>query len=323
MPITLALAGDTVLGRRVADRLAGGAPPHSLVHPAVVEAAREADLFVLNLECCVSDRGEPWPRTDKPFFFRAPPVAVELLHHLGVDCVTLANNHALDFGQQALVDTFEHLSEAGIGWVGAGPDVVRARQPEVLTASNGFRLAVVGTTDHPGDFAAGPGGAGVAFADLRTETPGWLPAIVQEAKRAADAILVTPHWGPNMTSEPVPHVRRAAHDLLKAGATLVAGHSAHVFHGVQESVLFDLGGFLDDYAVDPVLRNDLGLLFFVTLDEDGPPRVEAFPLALDFCFTRPANDEEGSLIRRRFTAACRAMGTEVIEERGRLIITLR
>jgi poly-gamma-glutamate synthesis protein (capsule biosynthesis protein) len=296
------------------------AGPHSLVHPAIVEVVRAADLVVLNLECCVSERGQPWPRPDKPFFFRAPPMALDFLAHLGVDCVTLANNHALDFGEQALLDTFEFLSSAGIGWVGAGPDLERARRPVVLTAPNGFRVALIGVTDHPGDFAAEPDRPGVAYAALWTETPDWLLALVRTAGDGSDAVAVTPHWGPNMTPEPVPHVRRAARELALGGATLIAGHSAHVFHGVQGRVLFDLGDFLDDYAVDPVLRNDLGLLFLVTLDERGPSRIEAIPLALDFCLTRPANEEEASWISRRFGEACRAMGTEIREEAGRLVI---
>jgi len=317
----VALAGDTMLGRSVAERpiLAG---PESLVHPDVVATAQAADLFVLNLECCISDRGAPWPRSDKPFFFRAPPAAVGVLNHLGVDCVTLANNHALDFGEVALLDTFEHLTAGGIAWVGAGPDVERARRPVVLEA-DGFRLAVMGVTDHPEDFAAGPRRPGVAYADLWNEVPGWLIDGVSEARSRADAVLMTPHWGPNMTPEPVPHVRQAAPALVAAGATLVAGHSAHVFHGIQGPVLFDLGDFLDDYAVDPELRNDLGLLFLVTLDQGGPIRVEAVPLRLEFCFTRPAEGDEVAWIGRRFRDACAAMGTQVQEEGGRLVVQLR
>jgi poly-gamma-glutamate capsule biosynthesis protein CapA/YwtB (metallophosphatase superfamily) len=319
MSITLALAGDTMLGRGVAARMAD-APPRSLVHPELVEAFHEADLFVLNLECCISDRGRPWADPAKPFFFRAPPAAVDLLSHLRVDCVTLANNHALDFGEVALLDTFDHLTTAGIAWVGAGPDLERSRRPALLTTRKGFRLAVLGVTDHPQDYAAGPDRPGVALADLRNEFPAWLPEAIGSASEQTDAVLVTPHWGPNMTSEPVPHVLRAARELLRAGATLVAGHSAHVVHGVQGRVLFDLGDFLDDYAADPALRNDLGLVFVVTLDERGPSRVEAIPIALDFCFTRLANEEEASWISRRFGEACRAMGTDVREEAGRLVV---
>jgi poly-gamma-glutamate capsule biosynthesis protein CapA/YwtB (metallophosphatase superfamily) len=314
--VKLALAGDTMLGRKVGEALAER-PPSALVAPEVVEVAGEADLFVLNLECCVSERGEPWRLPGKPFFFRAPPAAVELLALLGVDCVTLANNHALDFGPEALADTLRHLEAAGIAAVGAGPDLAAARRPAVLDGG-GLRLAVVGASDHPEQFAAGDGRPGIAFADLHAGLPTWLEQAVRTAD--ADAVLVTPHWGPNMTSAPLPYVRRAAGALVDAGATLVAGHSAHVFHGVAGRVLYDLGDFLDDYAVDPVLRNDLGLLFLVTLDRRGPSAIEAVPLALDYCHTRLADGDDAAWVRRRFRRACAELGTEAAEQAGRLVV---
>jgi poly-gamma-glutamate capsule biosynthesis protein CapA/YwtB (metallophosphatase superfamily) len=308
-----------MLGRGVARSLEEG-PAHALASEEVVAAARGADLFVLNLECCISERGTKWPAPGKPFFFRAPPRAVEFLVHFGVDCVTLANNHALDFGEEALLDTITYLDAAGIAHVGAGADVHAARAPAVLEAT-GFRLGVVGLTDHPEDFAAGEDRAGVAFSDLRDGLPPWIPKVVQSL--SVDAVLVTPHWGPNMNPEPLPRIRRAAAELAECGATFVAGHSAHVFQGVRENVLFDLGDFLDDYAVDPILRNDLGVLVFVTLDDRGPVRIEALPLKLDICSTRVADGEDDAWIRRRFKEACASFGTGVTERDGRLVVSLR
>jgi poly-gamma-glutamate capsule biosynthesis protein CapA/YwtB (metallophosphatase superfamily) len=319
MTVTVALAGDTMLGRGVARALAT-TPPEALVAPEVRAAIGQADLVVLNLECCISDRGRPWDAPGKPFFFRAPPRAVELLALLGTDCVTLANNHALDYGVEALADTLNLLAAAGIATVGAGLDLEQARRPTIL-ATGELRVAVLGVTDHPPDFAAGPDRPGVAFADLGRRVPDWL----LERIRAADAevVLVTPHWGPNMTSEPVGHVRRAAAALVDAGATLVAGHSAHVPHGVAGRVLYDLGDFLDDYRVDPRLRNDLGLLFLVTLDAAGPVRLEALPLKLEFCHTRLAAGQDADWMRRRFRSACAALDTSVEGAAGRLIINWR
>jgi poly-gamma-glutamate capsule biosynthesis protein CapA/YwtB (metallophosphatase superfamily) len=319
MTVTVALAGDTMLGRGVARALAT-TPPEALVAPEVRAAIGQADLVVLNLECCISDRGRPWDAPGKPFFFRAPLRAVELLALLGTDCVTLANNHALDYGVEALADTLNLLAAAGIATVGAGTDLEQARRPTIL-ATGGLRVAVLGVTDHPPDFAAGPDRPGVAFADLGRRVPDWL----LERIRAADAevVLVTPHWGPNMTSEPVGHVRRAAAALVDAGATLVAGHSAHVPHGVAGRVLYDLGDFLDDYRVDPRLRNDLGLLFLVTLDGHGPVRLEALPLKLEFCHTRLASGEDAAWMRRRFRSACAALDTTVDEEADRLAVNWR
>jgi poly-gamma-glutamate capsule biosynthesis protein CapA/YwtB (metallophosphatase superfamily) len=301
-----------MLGRKVAERIVCEGPK-GLVAEDVLALTRGVDLFVLNLECCISERGTPWPDPTKPFFFRAPPAAIEVLRELGVDCVTLANNHALDYGPEALLDTLGHLSSAGIACVGAGRNIEQARAPALLDA-NGLRLAVLGCSDHPPEFAATRESPGIAYGlEWVAEAVGPLDA---------DAVLVTPHWGPNMTLEPRRYVRRAAASLRTAGATLVAGHSAHVFHGVQQGILFDLGDFLDDYAVDSELRNDLGLLFLVTLDRGGLRRLEAVPLKLDFCHTRIAEGDDASWIRRRFRAACATLGTEVGEDDGRLVVSL-
>jgi poly-gamma-glutamate capsule biosynthesis protein CapA/YwtB (metallophosphatase superfamily) len=306
--VKLALAGDTMLGRGVAEVL-GKRPPDSLVDPALVEITRAADLFVLNLECCISERGEPV--ADKIFTFRAPPAAVETLLHLGVGCVTLANNHALDYGLDAFLDTLAHLREAGITSAGAGRNVEEA-QSRVLVRG----LPIVGFADHERAFAAGPDRPGIAFADLAHGLPAWL-------RECAPGALICPHWGPNMAPSPVPHVRVAAQELREAGPALVAGTSAHVFQGVEGNVLYDLGDFLDDYARHAVLRNDLGLLFLVELEPDGPRRIEAVPLKLDYASTRLARGDEEDWIRQRFRTACAELGTEVLEDDGRLVIVAR
>ena len=307
-----------MLGRGVAERLRE-APPESLFAPEVVDAARAADLLVVNLECCISERGAPAPR--RVFHFRAPPVAAEALAHLGVHCVTLANNHALDFGPDALLDTFHHLRAAGVAWVGAGAGEEEARRPVALEA-DGRKLRSVALSDHPREYAAAPGRPGIAFADLtKRKLPDWVRTALSGAETGpADPVLVCAHWGPNMVREPQPEVLRAAGSLARMGATLVAGHSAHVFHGVDGRVLFDLGDFVDDYRVDPNLRNDLGLLWFVELDGTDVVSVEALPLKLDYCHTRIAAGDDATWITRRLAGACARFGGSVHERWGRLVV---
>lgn len=320
MAFRIALAGDTMLGRGVGDLLAEK-PNRPLCAPEVVDAARSADLFVLNLECCISDRGAPWPDPYKPFFFRAPPSAALTLAALGVDGVTLANNHALDYRHEALLDTLALLDEAGIAWAGAGPDSTVARRPAILERA-GVRVALVSLADHPAGFAAGRDRPGIAFAELREGVPAWVTQTIAEA--GTDVVLVSPHWGPNMAPDPVPHVRASAAVLAEAGATLVAGHSAHVFQGIDViggcPVLYDLGDFIDDYAVDKALRNDLGLLWLVELEGGRTTAIEAVPLALEYGFTRVAEGAGRAWITRRLTEACRPF--EVAEVGGRLRIDL-
>jgi poly-gamma-glutamate capsule biosynthesis protein CapA/YwtB (metallophosphatase superfamily) len=303
----LALAGDTMLGRGVARELAKR-PPQSLVAAEIAELTRSADLCVVNLECCISERGAPVP---KAFNFRAPPEAVETLVHLGVDCVTLANNHAVDYGLEALLDTFTYLDEAGVRWAGAGENLEQARAPVVIDG-----LPIVAFSDHEPGFAASRDHPGIAYADIRRGVPEWLLDL-------APGAMVCPHWGPNMTASPPTYVRAAALALREAGAALVAGTSAHVFHGVEGRVAYDLGDFIDDYAVDRRLRNDHGLLFLVDLEPDGPRHMEAVPLRLEYAYTRLARGEEAEWISERFRTACAALGSEVREEKGRLIVEVQ
>jgi poly-gamma-glutamate synthesis protein (capsule biosynthesis protein) len=318
MAVTIALGGDTMLGRGVGDEIARTGP-YGLFGPEVEAAFARADLRLLNLECCVSDRGHPWQAPGKPFHFRAPPEAVGTLTSLGIDCVTLANNHSLDFGQEALSDTLNHLRQAGIKTVGAGRDVGEAREPAILE-SQGMSVAVLGVTDHPTDYAATATTPGVAYTPLSSGVPEWLTKDINQLSNIHNAVVVTPHWGPNMTTAPLPYVRRAAKEFIRAGATLVAGHSAHVFHGVAPRTLYDLGDFIDDYATDVRLRNDLSLLFRATIHPDRTIAIEALPLHLNYAHTRQATEEETDWIKTRLTEACTEFATKVTQSNHTLTI---
>lgn len=316
MAVRIALAGDTMLGRGVGEVITEQGP-RGLFAREVTETFKRADLSLLNLECCISDRGTPWQAPGKPFHFRAPPEAVRTLTELGVDCVTLANNHSLDFGQEALKDTLAHLRNAGIKTVGAGRDVTEAREPAVLEAQ-GMTIAVLAVTDHPPDYAATETTPGVAYVPLSSGVPIWLTKDIEQLSKIHDAVVITPHWGPNMTKAPLPYIRRAAEEFLQAGATLVAGHSAHVFHAATKRVIYDLGDLIDDYARDRDLRNDLSLLWTANIHTDQTVDLEAQPLHLTYAHTEEAADQNHEWIRTRLTEACREFETTVTERNGRL-----
>src|SRR5918999_4069888 len=112
--MTIGLLGDVMLGRQVAKALAEGAPER-VWSDELAELCGSLDALVCNLECCISERGRPTERIlGKPFFFRAPPSAVAALAAVGTTAVSLANNHALDYEEDALADTLELLAAAGI-----------------------------------------------------------------------------------------------------------------------------------------------------------------------------------------------------------------
>ena len=302
---TIAVLGDVMLGRAVGERLAGD--PEAAWSDELVELTRSCDLVVANLECCLSERGRP---TDllpgKPFFFRGPPQMVRALQALGNVAVGLANNHALDYGPEALLDTLEILAGAGIPLAGAGRDEQDARRGVVADG-----VGLLSVSDHPSEFAASEESPGIAHADLSRGVPDWVTEELKRLRGECEHVIAFPHWGPNMTTQPAPWQLDAAARLHELGADLVAGHSAHVFHGVGWSgcgpLLYDLGDALDDYAVDADRRNDLGVL---ALWRPGSPReLELIGLELDFCRTGLATGADANWIAARLERACRDLGT--------------
>lgn len=323
--VTIALGGDTMLGRMVGRALLDR-PPAAAWDPELLEVFAEADLAIVNLECCISEHGRPWPAPGKPFFFRAPPTAVDVLASVGVRAVWLANNHALDYGYEALLDTFRHLQAAGIAWVGAGVDVGAARRGVVVETA-GVRIGLVGFADHPADFEASHGRPGIAFVAsgelARVGPPAWLVDEIRRLRAECEMVIVGPHWGPNMRAEPLPHHPAVARSLIEAGATALAGHSAHVVQPVGlvggAPVLYDIGDLLDDYAVDEQLRNDLGMLALLRPGE----RLELVPLRLEFTRTRLATGDDQAWLFGRLTRGSRRRGVELVPQRGRLVLDLR
>jgi poly-gamma-glutamate capsule biosynthesis protein CapA/YwtB (metallophosphatase superfamily) len=297
----IGLLGDVMLGRSVADRLRQE-PPEEVWSPEVRELCSSLDAVVANLECCISERGE---RTNlipgKPFFFRGPPAAVESLHAIGATAVSIANNHALDYGPEAFEDTLALLEGGEIAVTGTGSGVV--------VEAGERSLGVLGITDHPREYAPA-----VAYADLRAGLPDWAAAELERLGNQADLVLAFPHWGPNMTEHPARWQRQRAREMLEAGADAVAGHSAHVFHGIGSErgipLLFDLGDALDDYAVDSRLRNDLGVLALWRPGSPDSP-LDLVGLRLDYCRTGLAYDEDAEWIARRLAGACEQLNTRI------------
>jgi poly-gamma-glutamate synthesis protein (capsule biosynthesis protein) len=322
MSATVGLLGDVMLGRSVASRLAEG-PPEVVWSDELTALCATCDVVICNLECCISERGTRTRRIrGKPFFFRAPPAAVESLAAVGVRGVSLANNHALDYETEALGDTLAHLRAAAVGAAGAGADVDRARRGTVVAAGE-LRVGLLAVTDHPVEYAATGGRPGVAWADLRAELPDWIPAELLRLRGEADLVVAFPHWGPNMTPKPAGWQCARARELVRAGADLVAGHSAHVFHGVEwiegRPVLYDLGDAITDYAVNDMLRNDLGIL--ALWRPRGDPELELVALRLGFCETDLARGADADWVAARLARACADLGTRVERvSEGRLVL---
>ncbi len=319
--ITLALTGDVMLGRGVNGTLRTARPeePWGDVLPLL----DSADLRIINLECAITEHKQPWSLTPKVFHFRADPVANEVLKTARVDACSLANNHTLDFEDRGLLDTLRHLEEAGIRYAGAGRDAEEAARPALLEGG----VALVAFTDNEPPFAAGPDRPGTNYLPVSLE-----PEVLRRVEEAVGAareagartIVFSNHWGPNMVQRPREIFRRFARAVLDRGVDLYYGHSAHLFQGVEiydgKPILYDTGDFIDDYAVDPNLRNDRSFLFRVSVEGGDLKRLELFPVFLPYARVELARGAERGAILDLMVSLSAEMGTTFDRREDRLVL---
>lgn len=296
-----------------------------------VTTLRELDGLVINLECCLSDRGSPWRRTRRVFHFRADPEwAIPALRRAGVDACALANNHVLDFEETALRDTLSHLDEAGIERSGAGTDLEEALAPASF-AADGVDVAVVSLTDNTHEYAAGQTSPGTAWIEIDRGDPETRARVEDALSRVqeldSDLVIASLHWGPNMVEEPPESFRTFARWLVDMGVDAVHGHSAHLFHGIEvyESapIIYDAGDFVDDYAVNPRRRNDRSFLFVLSADSAGTPKtLRLVPTEIHDCSVHLAGEDAAAWSRSRMRSLSSEFGTEFERADEALIVNL-
>ena len=317
-----------MLGRTV-NRLQHTRSPEA-VWNGMLRRLRRLDAVFINLECAVSRRGEKWRRTYRPFHFRADPFwAVPALRRANVCWASLANNHMLDYGEEALLDTVKHLDEAGIAHSGAGKNRSEARQPAFVTVGD-VEFAFVSFTDNTPEYAAEDDAPGVAFIEIdkrSEETRDAVHRALERAKQRDPELLVASlHWGPNMNPEPFKEHVKFARWLIDEGVDVVHGHSAHVFQAVEvydgKPVMYDCGDFVDDYAVDGELRNDRGFLFELTVDAGEPRELRLVPTMVEDCAVKPADEEASEWSRNRMRVLSENFGTEFESVDGELRLSL-
>ena len=243
-PINLIFAGDINLTDHVLNAYRHSRGIAGVVSPKFLSDIQRSDYFVANEEFPFSDGGTQAP--DKQFTFRVAPENIKLFKDLGLDLVTLANNHALDYGDSALMDTIETLEKAGIRHIGAGKNLEEARKA-VTVSIKGKTFAFIGATRVIPDasWAAGPQSSGMFSA---YDEGVLLAEDIREAKKNADYVIVYLHWGEERKEMPNDVQKLLAHTAVDAGADLVVGAHPHVLQGIEYykgvPVVYSLGNFI-------------------------------------------------------------------------------
>lgn len=223
--LTLVAGGDVLPGGWLEPyfKQHGEAYPYKNLAPVF----KQADLGLVNLECPISTRGKA--QQGKQFTFRARPETAPALLAAGINAVSLANNHILDYGPSALADTLETLKKTGIFFSGAGPSLSAALAPCRIEIPHTPRVALFSfSLTYPESFWAGvkkPGTAPALLADMQKQ--------LSLARNWAQIILVCFHWGGELVPEPRAYQVQFGHAAIDAGASIVIGTHPHILQGVE------------------------------------------------------------------------------------------
>lgn len=247
--VSIVFAGDILFDDQYAVmaylKQRGGAIESSISQDCL-EVMRGADIFMVNNEFPYSGRGEPTP--DKLFTFRGRPEYASYLLDMGVDIVSLANNHASDYGTVSLTDSIDVLNGIGMPFVGAGRNLEEAAKTAYFVA-NGMKIAILSATqiermENPATKGATDSSPGV-FRCLNIDR---LLMEIQKAKEISDFVIVYIHWGTESTDEIDWAQKEQGPKIAEAGADLIIGDHPHVLQPVgycgDVPVIYSLGNFL-------------------------------------------------------------------------------
>lgn len=288
--VTMTFAGDILfdVNYAIMGNVRGSDDISQGIMPEVIERMQAADIMMLNNEFAYSNRGTP--TEEKQFTFRARPETAAYLTDMGVDIVSLANNHAYDYGPEALEDTLDTLRETGISYVGAGRNISEARKPVYYIVGD-IKIAFVSATqierlDTPDTKEATETSPGV----FRCWNGAKLLETIREAAENSDFVVAYIHWGTENQAELDWAQLKQAPELVTAGADLVIGDHPHclqpigVIQGVP--VIYSLGNFwFNSKTIDTGMVE-------VTIDETGIVSYQFIPCLQSGCKTTLLQDAE-------------------------------
>ena len=239
---------------------------NGILSDKVLKIMRESDFMVANSEFTVSNRGTKTP--GKYYTFRAKPERLSIYNDMGVDLVTLANNHVYDFGPLAFSDMLESFQAIKMPYIGAGKNLDEAKKPHYLTLPNGYRVAFVNATraekwgiDTPGATAT-TGGVLLCY-----DTAEFIDTI-KEAKSNSDYVIAIIHWGTEGSHQLEQVQKTTAKDYLNAGADIIVGGHAHALQGIDynngKPIVYNLGDFIFNNGTE-----DTGILQIKFLADGG------------------------------------------------------
>lgn len=241
-PVTLLFAGDLFLTDLLQSKYSQQGIS-AAASEGLLSVLQNADIFMLNEEFPFGTTGEA--AADKEYTFRIDPGYVSVLTELGVDIVTLANNHMLDFGREPLTETLGTLDHAGIAHVGAGENLDEAKALKTFEIG-GKTIGFLGASRVIPEYSWNASSENSGL--FTTYDASALVEEIQRAEESCDFTVVYVHWGIERSTQPEEYQKSLAKQYIDAGADAVIGAHPHVLQGIEyyqgKPVFYSLGNFI-------------------------------------------------------------------------------
>jgi poly-gamma-glutamate capsule biosynthesis protein CapA/YwtB (metallophosphatase superfamily) len=309
----LVAGGDVMLGRQMPGwvGLRGAKSAFAKIAPIL----QSADLAMVNLEVCVSTEGDFIDKGGRqPYYYHCLPEMLDVLTVAGIACVATGNNHAMDFGPDALAQQTQILEAAGFLHFGAGPNAAEASRPKYAKV-NGVTVAFIGVETETPKMAATDSTAGIHYASL-SDMVRKLSGSIALARAHADFVVVSPHWGINWETAPTETVRQCARQLIDLGADAVFGHSAHILQGIEfhagRPIVYDMGTLLFDRVAQNTMKDSA--LFDLVWNSLGTCELTVRPVRLRTARAEPAEGDDFERIRSLVKRLSQELNSSVVLE---------
>ena len=309
--VTFCAAGDVMLDRGIRAKIEQNGVNYPFEETA--EFIKTCDLAFCNLECAISPRGN---RLWKKYVFRGDTSFVEGLRRSGFNTFCLANNHTLDYGRDAFLDTKEALERNGLYVVGAGRNQTEALSAKVVRIK-GMTFAFLASLDMPLDgIAYSENLPGPAQTDLRRITEE-----IHRVRKRVDFVIVSFHWGAELYPFPSERQRECAHRVIDEGADLVIGHHTHAIQSIEnyrgKFIFYSLGNFVFDSRSPEVKES---LIFTTEFTDRGVEYPSVIPVVLKGCRPILAEGQDSVRVLNRIRTLSERRGVTFRERRGILFL---
>ena len=285
---TLSFVGDVSLADNwfIAPKYDERGGINGVLSSDILKLMKASDLMVANSEFTVSNRGSKLP--NKLYTFRAKPERLSIYSEMGVDMVTLANNHVYDYGDEAFLDMLDSFDEYKIPHIGAGHNISEAKKPYYFII-NGYKFAFVSAT-RAEKYIMTPGATEDSLGVFRCYDPTQLINTIKELRLKNDYVIPIVHFGKEDSHELEDEQVSSAKAYIDAGADVVVGHHAHTLQGIEiyndKPIIYNLGNFLfNDLVVDTAV-------FQIKLNENGEMEYYMIPAIQKNCSTSLLYDNE-------------------------------